>query len=220
MDLATEYLLRTKSIRDFFHAPCSLCLNRGQNKVLVLMEEIPDSYKITHFFVSDVDGLFPDREVFEIPRNELYSSEKVIVPDHQPLKYHHAPIETKLNTYRSPIGRVAWKQMTNKLLNSQKHRRKRNFWLWKCFSEQILHSKHSRYPKDELEAVYCSEQSYVRRESPKWKVWLDWKDRMLVSGPAASELIFQDCFTSSSSSSSSFWTDTLGQGTWQSAIYL
>jgi len=202
MNLAIEYLVRSEAIRNFLKLPCSLLLTsaRDKDKMTVTIEEKEDGYLISHWkFESHDDGLLPQVKRHDIPKEQVFDSEKVVVPEHMLLVYHEQPISTYYNSYNRPMPKQYYDSYYHRYLNSSINLRNREYWLWTAFLEMhfpnFIEDREYVPANTSMDNVVILEQKRIQvMHIIYWNVWKMWKSLLLPSTQVAPELIFFSSF--------------------------
>ena len=195
MNLAIDYLIRTNLIKNWFNVPCSLFLNNkdGTKLVVTINEEI-NYYSIKHW-----DILYPTKESlppmidFLIPKNQIFTSPLVILPNYSLLEHKNEYISSYLNEYNHPMSRELYNHFYEQIINGKLNKRTRMNWLWKQFIR--VHSINLYSREHYISSVYCSEDDIINEQrnlvcsnmKEEWQCWELWQKNMLLD-PA--ELIF------------------------------
>lgn len=211
MNLAIEYLVRTGVIRKFFQTPCSLCLENWLNCRKVLYFEKSDSRtcKVTEWSLNSLGehGLPERHNETSVPADQIFTNCHAILPgEFCPIPYHEEPIDNCLNRYNHPMDEDSYRFFFDNHLNSHRHKRSREAWLWKSF--RALHIKKPLLPlrlyEEATHRIVHYETLTVEAEYPElWRLWKIWRKKFLCSGEVATELIFQRVYENRRSTSSS-----------------
>ena len=189
MNLALEYLIRTKSIRNFFRTPCSLFLERGEDKVVVTFEGmIDDCYLAKRWHLSNhSSNKLPCCLQLIVPKKEIFQSNLVIPDGFLVFNYYEESVDTSLNSYKRPMTEGLYTSFIQKMLFSENHWHAKEQWLWEAFYESLPTSIRKRY-FDRWQMLCDFDES----EEHPWQNWMFWKKTFLQDkdNPAACELIF------------------------------
>lgn len=199
MNLGIEYLIRTGAIKEFFSVPCSLCVEHWQGaKVAIGIEESfgRSSFLVTHWNLEepDEDSYLPKSEIHHVPKDQIFSNEKVVLNGFSLLPYAEQPIITAYNRYSHPMDDITYREFYRSLLSSKQHQIEREVWLWKSFMKlhvprPVLSLFHYE-DRDRTRIVMLEQRIVHERYTKKWGIWRDWRSRMLLTGKVAPELIF------------------------------
>ena len=198
MNLAIEYLIRTGAIRNFFTAPCTLCVEHwiGAKMVVGIENAGRSEYLVTHWHLEelDEDQRFPKSCQFKILKEELFVSDKIIPSEYHLLPYQELSVGSGHNQYNRPMYEDIYDSYLDQLLYSQKHQEIRSHWMWKAFlkihiSRPLLPLIYYEYETGK--SIMNLEKSIVAEDSTKWMIWCAWKRRLLRGGRIAPELVFQ-----------------------------
>ena len=193
MNLALEYLVRTKSIRNFFDTPSSLYLERGEDRLVVTFDGVVgDSLRIRRWLVTDnsVGRLLPEFYNVIVPKSQFFGSEAVIPQGYYLLPYYEESVDTSLNSYKKPMAAEVYAHFINNLLYSDSHRHAKEYWLWETFYQNAL----SRPQKDMFSNREKMLLDFIKHETEDhpWHVWTCWRSALFPDrdNRAACELIF------------------------------
>lgn len=193
MNLALEYLVRTKSIRNFFDTPSSLFLERGGEKMVITFDgNVGDqSIRIKRWPISDipVGSFLPKPSLMTVGRGEFFEYD--LIPEgYSILKYCEEPVDTSLNSYKKPMMAETYQWFVDHMLYSETHRYFKEYWLWEAFFCKAL-SQEARflYPEREMLLTDFAERG---GDNHPWHLWRLWKRTLLPDKDirAACELIF------------------------------
>lgn len=204
MNLAIEYLQRSGAIQNFLRFPCSLFLENFQEERIVVCIRTSESNKlqITRWFLHRRSGgeSLPPRKKNTINRDFVFQSKQVIVPDFEPLKYKEEPIPTARNRYYRPMDEKIYLFVLENYLNSFRHRRYRENWLWKAFCQSFRIPSRYNFLKSRIEndvyGMIAQEEQEEIKNSESWDNWMYWRENLLIESETAAELIFSSSFSS------------------------
>lgn len=202
MNLGIEYLLRSGAIRSFFQTPCSLFLERagGRGRLVISIEEAEDKLAVKHWdFDRMAHDLLPAHARYEIARDEVFTSERVIVPGYQPIPYHEQPLVASWNAHNHPMDFDQFNGCVRNFLNSLKHRAYKADWLWRAFIDSyfmgLLSEEIDEFEGWQRRVVVDRQQTFVRnRYKHYWFQWVVWKNELIKDEAAASELVFSSAY--------------------------
>lgn len=201
MNLSIEYLIRTDAIREFFAVPCTLCIEHwlGAKTIIGIEKSDHISFLVTHWFLEELDetGRLPKSQVFSVPKNSIFTSNKIILAgEYVLLPYREQPIATAHNRYSNPMNEDAYQSFVNGLLNSSEHQVAREEWLWRSFVKaHIGQPLLSLYVYESKKRVINLEQRVVYEHyTDKWRLWRAWRKQLLKSKKVAPELIFHQSY--------------------------
>ena len=196
MNLGIEYLIRTGTIKDFLEAPCSLfCRTEENDKFVITLHEENTGYVIRHWKVFAAGKNLP-------PMEEFYTEDPFEDPRIKPsgstlLEYQEEPVEDHDNYYNRPMAISLYKSYCEHFLNSNKHQRVKEVWLWRSFTK-AANIKFERRVHFYME--YLTEAAIVEEKYPDdWRRWLVWRKHMLDFQGVPGELIFSSSCTCTSS---------------------
>jgi hypothetical protein len=192
VNLALEYLVRTKSIRNFFKTPSSLFLERGEDKIVVTFDgTIGECIRIRRWHLADrpVGHLLPNHLSVMVPEENLFDADVVVPQGYYILNYFEEAVDTSLNSYKKPMAAEVYGHFINNMLYSEPHRYAKEHWLWEAFYNLLPAMSKIRFPDKGSLAVDYADHGH---EKHPWRVWSLWKETFLPDRdyPAACELIF------------------------------
>jgi hypothetical protein len=191
MNLAIEYLIRTRLCRDFLKIPCSIfLLGEYDDLVVAIHEANSGKYCIKHWVVSDCqeDYILPPVKEFYIQKRNIWTSNKTIVPEYSTIGYFTEPIRNRQNNYRQPMSQLIFSLYHDSFLDSRFHRTKKMAWLWRRFAHVYL-EKSSK--TNGFITLYPTMLEIKDTSSRLWKIWLKWSEHMLLN---PGELAFWECY--------------------------
>ena len=189
MNLGVEYLVRTGAIKDLFETPCSLFLVNCKNarRLVVTLQDDVDGFFVQHWNVEDSDDFkMPEHVDYKICKDDVFRSDKVIIPEYHMMSYRDSYIPTCHNSFREPMSEHIYENSYKKTLNSQQNKWRREKWLWRCFFKRSRRSTPNDYD-------YALEQRYVKGldNEDSWDQWQHWRYSLLCNRvKTATELIF------------------------------
>jgi hypothetical protein len=208
MNLAIEYLVRTGAIKNFLEIPCSLFVENVRekiSKVLIIKEDLDRScaYQITQWHLDCLkpEEMLPICDMSFIDKNDVFVSDKVILPGFSPLPYVEQPVATNKNVFNHPMDKIDYAYFFNNYLNSLKHRMAKSDWIWRAFVwtvfGSILTENHFALESWERRTTIDKEQAYVKaRFQNRWFQWTVWKNEFLIAESVAPELVFHNAYLS------------------------
>lgn len=208
MNLAIEYMLRSKELRNNVEFPFSIFIKNSNTneKRVVTVREIPNKKNliVKHWFIEkcNFEEFVPPVEDYEISHEELYTSKHIIVPEFDLHPYQVEPFYTGMKQHAdeplASMEKEIYDSHFNFFLNSKKHQISRIDWLWGAFCKT--------YKFDYVSSIFTSKKylskisqcvaSYVntlKYKAPQLlKKWGMWQKYMLGSSTnmVASELLF------------------------------
>lgn len=203
MTPATEYLLRTNSVRNWFETPCSLFLTERQNRSVIVVS-ISDEFKPSDFYsvkhwkigTCQKDQALPSMEEHRVKKTELFQSPKVILTDHKILPYQISAVPCRYNCFvgGGPMSRQRYEYYMEG--NDLLHQRTRMDWLWKQFATTYNPDLFSISYILRTGSLFRSDASiaedqrdlFSRFMKKEWKYWKLWQKNMLLN---PGEFVFQ-----------------------------
>lgn len=182
MNLGLEYLLRSGLIRELFEMPCSLFLEKEQQKKVAVLMRRGKRHFIQHWnlFQCEPGQALPPMMEYEV--EDVFDNPYVVPKGYYPLQYADRPVPIHVNTYRHPMDREVYESFFNMITHSWTHRLRRADWLWGAF----LHIYGIRMLRRGGRDLYLRsmdifrEQEAVRINSPKqWKIWSMWLEYLM-----------------------------------------
>ena len=169
--------------------------NEKGDKVVVTVHKEDAGYAIRHWKVFACGKNLP-------PMEEFYTTTLFDDPIIKPsgltlLEYQDEPVENHENHWRRPMSISLYKSYCEHFLNSNRHKRIKEVWLWRGFTK-ANNIKFERRAHFYLE--YLTEIAIVEERFPdNWRCWLVWRKYMLDFQGAPGELIFSSSCTCTSS---------------------
>lgn len=208
MNLAIEFLVRTGAIRRFLEVPCSLFIEKSSeqiHKVIQLKESVDctNTYvaKQWHLEECDLSTKLPRFEIFNVPQEEVFFDEKIIVSGFQPIPYIEQSLPTNRNSYNKPMSRLDYNFFSHNFLYSIRHWANKTDWLWEAFARLRIGDQRSiknLFSYSERRMYIEKEQYYVRHQYREiWSNWLKWRNELLLKEAVAPELVFASAYKSS-----------------------
>lgn len=191
MNLALEYLVRTKSIRNFFRTPSSLYLERGDDKIVVTFDgTVEGCYRLKRWHLSDcpIGHLLPYSISVLVPQGQIFDNRAVIPQGFQPIPYCQESVDTSLNSYKRPMSADIYEFFVGRMLCSEPHVEHKERWLWESFYYRFLPTQmRDRFPNKETMLRDSEGQAHH-----PWHAWGLWQSQLFPDrdNPAACELIF------------------------------
>lgn len=186
MNLGIEYLVRTGVVRNFLETPCSLFYqNKEGDKLVVTLHKEDPGYAMRHWKVFAYGENLPPMEEFytETPFDDFRVPSGFTL-----LEYREEPVEDHENHWRRPMSISLYKSYCEHFLNSNRHRRIKEVWLWRGFTK-ACGIEFERRAHFYLE--YLTEAAIVEERYPdNWRRWLVWRKHMLDFQGVPGELIF------------------------------
>ena len=203
MTPAIEYLIRQDLIKDYLTMPFSLFLTeRTTFKKMVLSVEdcFENHVLVKKWDLSSCSNFFPNMEKFKVLKKEIFSSSHIILPGYELLKCIETPINSYVNSNRSPMSFNLYNESCEKFLSNPENNIKREIWLWKEFV--FTNAKNLDFKKyaDILNFHYHSngfkEKTFMKSEQflieknmkKQWKCWLLWIENFMFQ---SGELFFR-----------------------------
>lgn len=201
MNLAIEYALRTGILKQLIKLPISLFIYnyKQPNECMVVTISntfggSQDTVSIKHWQVSKCEKkeILPPYAEYNVPRAELFSNERVIVPCHNVVEYEADPFPAGQKQMSDPpynqTQETKYRECIDNFFYNKKHKNKRRDWLWSLFMEQFLpHSYKEVFRSHSVD----SQQNVISESFPVvWKGWLMWNKYLLNFDGIAPELVF------------------------------
>jgi len=146
MNLAIEYMIRSEEFKHMLEFPYSLFITSyaSNAKTVVTIhksfQSVSPHLTVKHWHIHEckADEKVPQFAEYEVPCEEMFVSEKVVVPGHYPIWYREQPYVAG-KTQHSDMPQAAedekeYSTTLNTFLNSAKHREARVEWLWRAFA--------------------------------------------------------------------------------------
>lgn len=202
MNLAIEYLQRSKTIRNFLQPPCSLFLENddGRKLVVTLEETIAD---LTCYLVKqwDVWAKVPDDPLPRynsclVPKSAVFADERVVPEGYRPIQYTEEPVDTSNNTFKKPMPEELYEFYCWNYLNAKCHKATKEDWIWDVYMAVHHPDMDLGFSVHDLifyKVVMKQEQKLHLRKIPaSWHRWCLWKKHLIPDDCAtvATELIF------------------------------
>jgi hypothetical protein len=202
MNLAIEYMMRTRLPQHMLKLPCSIFLYNVFNESSRLAVTIqncygkPDEILVKHWHLDKItkDKVMPPNEEYIVAKKDMFSSPFVVIDDYNTIGYAANPYPTSMR--QSPDEPYAssqqaqYQEYLDKFFNSSVNESKRKNWLWKSFASSF-------FPETmKSDFGYMSPES--QRDSVQnicpipWKGWCMWTSQMLLyyAPSPASEIVF------------------------------
>lgn len=178
MNLALEYLIRSKAIREFLTTPCSLFLQRNGQKISITFEKaaVDDDFHLKRWHITDCRSAsrLPEYDECVVASQELFDSPFFRLPGWEIMPYHEETVDTSLNSPRESMSDDTYQDFIDRFLYTPLHRYRKADWLWEAFAK-----------------VASPNDADVRRRHKNLK-WIAWKRAVLLDRDceAAPELVF------------------------------
>jgi len=205
MNLALEYMIRTGEFQFMLDFPYSVFLNNYDNDHKLVMT-IYESFRsgrlaVKHWLVSHCtpDFSVPQFLEYEIDRDELFVSDRTVLPGHYPLWYREEPFEAGRKQHtdmpHAAEDEKSYKDTLDNFLNSKRHRLARIDWLWKLFSS-VYNVEMKGYVSTRNATHYMALlKQFYPSLAPNWVRWrrymLDFSNQV---GQVAGELLFHSSY--------------------------
>ena len=201
MNLAIEYAVRTGVLKNLIKFPCSLFIyniKQPRDCMVVTMNNnfggTQDQVSVKHWQVAKCEKkeILPPYAEYTVPRADLYSNERIIVPAYDVVRYEADPFPGGQKQMSDPPYNQSqeskYKECIDNFFCNIKHKNKRRDWLWSMFMEQFLpHSYSEVFKTHSVE----SQQNVISESFPViWKGWLMWSKYLLNFDGIATELVF------------------------------
>ena len=204
MNLAIEYLLRNKSIRDFLKTPCSLFLendSKTTKAVVVLRDSNQNNcfFQVEKFILGSITSNTAFEEsTYTINKKEIFDVGKVLIDGFLPILYNEQAINVENNSYNHPMSDDCYEEYFVNFLNSKSHQIFKKDWLWDSFTSAYLAdgivNKKMFLPILERRFVIEREKRHVKSNRPyHWGLWNKWMSKLIFEEEASTELIFWSC---------------------------
>ena len=194
MNLAIEYIMREKRARNLLSFPFSLLLtdHYGLKMIVTVGKSYGDSENlmVKHWkmWLCPESNRLPDYMEFSIPKKEIFSSQKIIVPNWFIMPYHEESFET--TNYSIDLEENEYNNHVQNFYNTTSHQLHRENWVWSEFKKIHVDEsfKMGVYNKEALRI----QRSLVKFYSPSdWHTWVYWKKIFLPPTQFAAELVFE-----------------------------
>ena len=206
MNLAIEYLTRTKLSQRMLKLPCSLFIQNvfNQNGLVINVQSCygqPEQLRVKHWYLDKVtkDRILPPLKEFVINRSDLFTDSFVIVDDYNILPYapNPYPIQSKQSADEPYASRQEFQyhECLDQFFNTSINETRRKDWLWRnfvygFFNETINNSDFAMMSPD-------SQRNAVQTLCPiPWKGWCMWIEQMICNNKSsvATELAFASAY--------------------------
>lgn len=202
MNLAIEYIQRTKLSQQMLRLPCSLFLTQvfDQSRMVVTIQNCygkPEELLVKHWRLDRItkDRILPPVEEFIVNRVDMFTSPFIVLDDYNITDYAASPYPIQLKqSADEPYATTQEKQYhecIDRFFNCSENEARRRNWLWKSFATSFfpetmasdfgnLPAEHQRDAIQELCPV-------------PWKGWCMWITQLssdMSQSPAAVELTF------------------------------
>ncbi len=199
MLVALEFYVRCLDLRHNLPIPCSLCLEgeNGDRKVVTLNEAYrqPDVIAVRHWHLSDCAGTQALPAISEklVPRQQVFDSDFVVVPDHRLMHYRGHFIPSGLNTQRTPMSEETFSTFYNNFLRTDAHLHHKEVWIWREFIKAYIPYMSSFFVNDERDEFTRLRDlmSLIQHtQAELWHKWLHWRRYMLDFAGLPGEIAF------------------------------
>ena len=202
MNLAIEYLIRSKTARDCFQVPCSLFLNHLEShtkRLIITINWHPFSkkYLVKKWYLDNYHSadLLPPFTESSLNHNEIFEDQTTIVPMYELLPFKEQPY--KPGIWQRGDGARAMQQETEyssaieNFLYPPTQKRLRTCWLWATFvkAHKLNMTEAAIYNKVD-DQMWMTERQY----KSVWRKWLQWKRHLDFDTEIAPELVFFDSY--------------------------
>lgn len=192
MNLGLEYLIRSKLTSSFVNLPCSLFLKNeiANRKLVVTLDRKNGYYIFKHWHLNDcgTNQVLPKMEEFR--SSQLINSSSV-VSGYSILKYKEEKFPIKYNSWRFPMSKELYDDFHNHFINSRRHARAKEEWLWHVFLSTYIPD--ISFPRFEF-TLFNYQKTIERLHPKKWKIWNLWRKHMLDFPGIPGEFIFMDAY--------------------------
>jgi hypothetical protein len=201
MNLAIEYLTRTKLSQQLLKTPCSLFLNNvfDKNPLVVTIQNCygkPQEVVVKHWQLGKVapDRVLPPVEEFVVNREDMFTSPFVVLDDYNIMDYAVSPYPVQAKQSADEPYATTQEKRYHECLDSffctPANECKRRNWLWKSFVNSFF--------PDTMKSDFGSLTAEHQRDAVQnlcplpWKGWCMWLTHMLcdTQSPVAAELAF------------------------------
>lgn len=203
MNLAIEYIKRTKITQQMLKLPCSLFINyvfKNNNPIVITLHNCygkPEEVVVKHWLLGNAnkERILPPVEEFVVNRNEIFNSPFVVLDDYNVIDYvaNPYPVYAKQSSdepYASNQEKQ-YQECLDRFFNNSNHNIKRYDWLWKHFLTTFF--------PESMETDFCDltpeqQREVIRELCPiPWKGWGMWINHMFceTQSQIATELAFE-----------------------------
>jgi len=144
----------------------------------------PDLVAVRHWHLSEClnEQSLPVLSEKLVPREEVYDSDFVVVPDHRLMTYHSPFIPASLNSLRQPMSQDQFVTFYNAFLRTDVHLHYKETWIWREFMKAYLPFMAGLLISDERDEITRLRDlmSLVMNTQPQlWHKWLHWRRYMI-----------------------------------------
>ena len=199
MNLAIEYLIRTRVIENFLSFPCSLCVeNCLGSKTVVGLERGDEDVVVTHWHLDQKGERLPPSSTYQVNPKDTFTSDKVVLPNSILFPYTENEIRSAYNKYGHPMSRRVHDMFVNYFLNSAEHIHSREQWLWSPFvqvhvGEKLLNELYYAIAPPS-QCIQLEQEVLKEQHQEKWMIWCSWKRKLLKDTSVATELVFSPAY--------------------------
>lgn len=206
MNLAIEYMIRTGTLEAALSLPCAIYLNHivDRSKKIVLTikwHDFTSKCLVRQWRLHDCSkfDLLPPFDEISLDKEDLASSDFVIIPMYEPLPFNENPYKSGVRQrgdgLRAMEQEREYQETIDSFFYTKKHKRLRLCWLWAAF----IHT----FKKNIDEAlIYKNLEDQIALTKKKYKTiwlrWLKWQRHLDFDTDIAPELIFANRYTSKS----------------------
>jgi len=169
MNLAIEYLVRSKAIRNLLKYPCSLFLvnDKTRCRQCLTFKKVDEQICVKTWNLTQVadDGM-PSSATKILDCSQIFDVNAVVPKDFRPIKYIEESTPSSLNSYNKPMSKDQYEMYWNEMLNTKGHRDYKNAWLWDSFARHFVNpsSRDFGYYRESIEEISDDYLSYFDRK--------------------------------------------------------
>lgn len=210
MNLAIEYFIRSGAAKDSFKAPCALYLEDIQNNQKRLIVTIQNDIETNQYLIKkwnvnkfDSDEILPESTVHFISKNDLFTSQYVIVPKYNMINFkenaYPRGVRQRFDGAYANMQNQAYNEILDLFLYPETHTQHRLLWLWRSFL--IAHNIELNFEYTIAANAYYIMDLTQKKYPSIWKIWEKWQRKFIYyHNNVAPELIFADAYSKKISS--------------------
>lgn len=203
MNLAIEYILRNNKICNLLSTPCSLFVENNDKKMVITLGNTygKSDIIVKHWLLYEAtcDMKLPSFNEYSIKKEDIFTSDKVIVPGYELLVYQEEPFpESKRQFSEFPFDlqqQEEYEQYHRRFFNSRKNSKMRLNWLWSIFETIYLTEEFQlKHGFQTPNGVIIQREIVEVYDKKNWYIWKTWQKYMLNFTGVATELIFKNFY--------------------------
>lgn len=205
MNLAIEYLLRHDELKNMIKFPYSVFISQLSNgdKIVITIHQKKSRNKLIvkhwHVLKCSADQRVPPFSEFEVEQEEMFTSTHTVIPRCELLWYQEEPYPPSVRQYadfpHSEQQQEEYRALLSNFLNSARHKRLRDEWLWQAFMRVYLSDSISYAltfsSGDRIKALRLHAPELINN----WMIWKKYLlDYSMQVGDVAGELMLQKAY--------------------------